>query len=143
MDVDARGAVQTRRRTTVHGVYRRRSVFGDVVGAVGCRAVSASVDGDTAELTERAAVSWRTAARERVQTVDTRSPVETRSAQLLTVIDVHVTSTSGIAECADAPETVTLIDTATYTTQYHVVQHCASITKLNELPSMCGKSTQQ
>ena len=109
VDVDARRAVQTRRRETVHIRRRRRSVFDfdHVVGAARSRVISAT------ELAQRTSEACRAAARERVQTVNTRSAVQTRSAQLLTVIDVDVTSTSGIAECADAPETIALVDTAT------------------------------
>ena len=113
---DARGTVQTPRRATVQ---RRRAVFvvgvDGVVDAVGSRAVAAEVGGGGggAELAERTVVAGRAAAREAVQTVDADGAVETRSAKLPAVVDVGVAATSGVADCADAPETVALVDAAT------------------------------
>jgi len=102
--VDARGAVETRRRAAVlHG--RRPSGVVDAVGSV-----------VAPELAERTGVAARTAARELVDAVDAQSAVETRAAaQRPTVVHVHVAPTSGIAECADAPETVAFVDAPTYT----------------------------
>lgn len=105
INVHARRAVLTRRGATVH----RRQVFGDVVGTVSVPAAVSS----GAELAQRPAVAGLTSTREPVQTVNTDCVVETRSTQSLTVIHVHVTSTSAVAHCADAPESVALIDTTT------------------------------
>ena len=101
--VDARGAVETRRRAAVlHG--RRPSGVVDAVGSI----VVAP------ELAQRTGVAARTAARELVDAVDAQSAVETRAAaQRPTVVDVHVAPTSGVAECADAPETVAFVDAPT------------------------------
>jgi len=77
------------------------------------------------ELADGAAVARLTAARERVQTVNTDAVVEARTAQSLAVVDVDVTATPGVTDCADAPEAVALVHAATCARKHAHTRHPA------------------
>ena len=126
VNVDARRAVQTRRRTAAVG-GRRPSLVVDTV---------ATSAGRGAELAERTAVAARTAARELIDAVNAESAVETGSAQRLAVVDVHVAPASGVAGRADAPETIAFVDTATYVVQRTATYHKTLNVRLAFIPRM-------
>ena len=113
VNVDARRSVETWRRVAVQ--RRRRTPSDRVPNTVAGPRTSAGRVGGGTELAEGAAVADWTAAGELIQAVDTESAVQARSAQHLTVVDVDVAPSSGVAGHADASVAATFIDTATYT----------------------------